>query len=248
VEGAVRPTQAQVCHHLEEFKTKIVSVGHDFKADNEKWKQLGKQLTTYLEASNSGVIEVKYHQTTPNFGRMFANRSLSLQNITRAVRHTIAGDLYWDVDVENAHPTILEFICKQRNIQTAALSLYNARRDEVLDKMMTASGLNRGDMKKLFLSIMNGGTADYEKLATPPVFISMFKNECKNIWTSLIALDPKRFEECKAARIRTGKNYNHDGSFANKMLCDFENKILGVIVICSILASLLTPARCASMA
>jgi len=173
---------------------------------------------------------VKYHQTTPNFGRMFANRSLSLQNITRAVRHTIAGDLYWDIDVENAHPTILEFICKQRNIQTAALSLYNSRRDEVLNKMMTDSGLNRGDMKKLFLSIMNGGTADYEKLVTPPLFITMFKNECKAIWSSLIALDPKRYEECKAERIRTGKNYNHDGSFANKMLCDFENKILGVIV------------------
>lgn len=219
-----------IIDHLEELKTKIVSVGHDFKADNEKWKQLGKQLSTYLDASNNGVIEVKYHQTASNFGRMFANRSLSLQNITRAVRHTIAGDLYWDIDVENAHPTILEFICKQRGIETPALSLYNERRDEVLDKMMEASKLGRGDVKKLFLSIMNGGNADYDRLASPPPFITMFKTECNRIWGSLITLDPNRFEECKAERIRSGKNYNHDGSFANKMLCDFENKILGVIV------------------
>lgn len=85
--------------HLEEFKDKITSTGHDFKADNEKWQQQHTQLSRYLAASRNGVVPVKYHQTAPKFGRMFANRSQSLQSITRAVRHTIAGDLYDDIDI-----------------------------------------------------------------------------------------------------------------------------------------------------
>lgn len=219
-----------IIDHLEEYKAKIISVGHDFKKDDEKWKQQHIQLTRYLEASKNGVVAVKYHQTTPEYGRMFANRSQSLQNITRAVRHTIAGGLYLDIDIENAHPVILEHLCKQRMIDTPVLTLINKNREAALEMVMKPTGMSRGDAKQLFLAIMNGGTRDYKKLANPPDVVKLFYGECHSIWKQLIALDPKRFEECKAARIKAGKDYNHDGSFANKMLCDFENRILAVMV------------------
>lgn len=88
-----------IIDHLEQYKTKIISVGHDFKENDEKWKQQHKQLTRYLEASKNGVLSVKYSGVRPHV----ANRSMSLQGITRAVRHTIAAEFYWDIDIENAH-------------------------------------------------------------------------------------------------------------------------------------------------
>jgi hypothetical protein len=82
----------------------------------------------------------------------------------------------------------------------------------------------------VILAIMNGGKADYEKLDPKPIFLSKFKTECGDIWAAMILADPNRFLECKAARIKAGKDYNHQGSFINKTLCHWENKILGVIV------------------
>ena len=219
-----------IIDHLDEFKAKIITTGHDFKDDNEKWQQQHTQLTKYLNASSNGIIDVGYHQTTPQFGRMFANRSMSLQNITRAVRHSIAGDLYYDIDIENAHPTILAHICKQKGIPTPLLTSYNAQREAVFEVIMKDTGLKRGDVKQLFLSIMNGGESDYKKLTKPNVIVDGFKEECQRIWKGLIFLDPARYEECKAARIKGGKDYNHEGSFANKLLCDMENRILAVMV------------------
>ena len=58
--------------HLEEYKEKIMSVGYDFQKDASKWSNLHKQLSTYLNASKNGVVDVTYHQTTPQFGRMFS--------------------------------------------------------------------------------------------------------------------------------------------------------------------------------
>jgi len=46
-----------------------------------------------------------------NSGRLYANGGLSLQSIKRRIRHTVAGDLYDDVDMVNAHPTILAQLC-----------------------------------------------------------------------------------------------------------------------------------------
>lgn len=229
-----------VIDHLDEYKTKIMSTGHDFKDDNEKWQQQHTQLTKYLNASSNGVIDVSYHQPSPRFGRMFANRSQSLQNITRAVRHTIAGDLYYDIDIENAHPTILAYICKQKGIPTPLLTSYNAQREKVFEAIMKDTGLNRGDVKQLFLSIMNGGESDYNKLVKPNIIVDGFKQECQRIWKGLIFLDPVRYEECKTTRIKAGKNYNHEGSFANKLLCDMENQILAVMVNFFKLAGLVT--------
>ena len=57
---------------------------------------------------NINTINVAYKQNK-NKGRHFAIGSLSLQNIPREIRHTIAGDLYLDIYIKNAHP---ELICQ----------------------------------------------------------------------------------------------------------------------------------------
>jgi hypothetical protein len=61
---------------------------------------------------------------------------VSLQGITRAVRHTIASEFYEDIDIENAHPTILAHVCKQviPDLKTPYLNHYIRDRNAVIEK------------------------------------------------------------------------------------------------------------------
>ena len=70
---------------------------------------------------------------------------------------------------------------------------------------------------KQILSIINGG----EKAVgdNPPEWLSEFKKEMKQIH--------KKKREAQPGD--QAKTYNHEASYMNTLLCDFENKILQVI-------------------
>lgn len=65
----------------------------------------------YLAKSKNGSVEVKYFQHNDK-GRLFAVDSLSLQCLPREIRATIANDLYYDIDMVNAHPILVEYIAR----------------------------------------------------------------------------------------------------------------------------------------
>ncbi len=50
----------------------------------------------YFRKSKKGKINVKYHRKN-NIGRLFADKSISLQNMPRIIRGTIANKYYYDV-------------------------------------------------------------------------------------------------------------------------------------------------------
>ena len=66
----------------------------------------------YVAKSKKGSIKgtkkvnVSYKQNN-NIGRYFACGSLSLQSLPREIRHTIANDYYYDIDISNCHPVLL---------------------------------------------------------------------------------------------------------------------------------------------
>ena len=70
-----------------------------------------KIAENYLKNSLNGEIEVSYKQNNKK-GRFCAIGSLSLQSMAKEIRHSIAKDYYVDIDVVNAHPVILEHLCK----------------------------------------------------------------------------------------------------------------------------------------
>ncbi len=85
-------------------------------------------------------------------------------NTPREVRHTIANHLYQDVDVKNAHPVILAFLCKQRKIPCPLLEEYINNRDEKLALIST----NKEIAKSVVLSTLNGGVSAMKQLEHPP--------------------------------------------------------------------------------
>ena len=76
-------------------------------------------LKKYMKRVKNGrEVPVNYKQRN-NLGRYFAKSGVrelnggmgGLQNMPRVVRHTIAGEYYWDVDIKNAHPNFLLKYC-----------------------------------------------------------------------------------------------------------------------------------------
>ena len=121
--------------------------------------------------TKTGHINVSYNNRN-NAGRLFADCCLSLQNINHKIRHTIGGEYYIDVDMVNAHPVILEYICKELKIKCPYLSFYNLNREKIFKKYLEV-GFERDDIKKLMLVIINGGSGIYKKVRRKKVEIEL---------------------------------------------------------------------------
>jgi hypothetical protein len=178
----------------------------------------------YLKKSVYGEIAVTYKQNK-GFGRLNAVGSRSLQSLPREIRHSIAGHLYVDVDIVNAHPVILEWLCINLGYPHEKLSYYNANREKVLVEHMEA-GDDRGDVKIAYLSMTNGGCLDFYNLTKQTAFGEAYRSELMQIHKKFAEDNPEAFEEQKQVRIDAKKDYNHAAGYTNVVLCDWENKIL----------------------
>ena len=184
----------------------------------EKKKEFDPLLSLKKIIKNQSPINnVSYlpSKNLKNMGRLFA-QSASLQNLPREFRGAI-GDNYYDLDMENAHPSILLQYCQKNDIKCEALEYYVNNRNEVINKIMNDFQLDKSDVKQLFLSVMNGGKRDG---ITDPFFMK-FKTECERIHTFIASLNPKLLKDvCKR------KEFNVNGSLTNIILCNTENEIL----------------------
>lgn len=180
----------------------------------------------YLYNSHHGQIDVAYHQSGGR-GRFFANDSLSLQCLCREIRHTIAREYYVDVDVVNAHPVILSRLCKMNNIECPILDMYVSVRDKVFQKMK----LDPAMCKTIILSLTNGGTKDYDEHKDKleewsAKFLLSYKFEMARLHETFATSNKADFDAHVAKREGKGESNNHQASYMNILLCEFENKIL----------------------
>jgi hypothetical protein len=166
----------------------------------------------------NGINHVKYDQSKnlKDKGRLFA-QTASLQNLPREIRGALTYENYYDIDMINAHPVILAQYCKKNDIDCPNLEYYVKNRDQIIQEISNDNpSLNRSDIKKLFLLLMNGGNRYIDNN-----FLNNFKKEVKLIHTQINVLNPL-IEKA----IRKRKEYNVNGSITNIILCEIENKLL----------------------
>lgn len=182
--------------------------------------------TKLLQRSSDGVLKVNYHQPGGrNFGRFFADGGVSLQSICREIRHSIASEFYDDLDMVNAHPVILRFLCQEHKIDCDRLNDYIENRERHITDLIADNEIDRDDAKRVFLSLINAGSGDYSALTKPTRFIRRFKQETADILEELCELYPQEFE----SRKKSNPN-NPMGSTVNALMCDWENKILQCVL------------------
>ncbi len=74
--------------------------------DNEK-----EQLKGMLNKIRNGKMIVDYEVAEYKAGRVYCKKSLGLIGLRRSLRHALAYDKYVDIDIENAHPSMLYQLC-----------------------------------------------------------------------------------------------------------------------------------------
>ena len=93
-----------------------------------------KILAEYLRKASPqqdySTVDVTYCSAKgADRGRQFAKGAQSLQGMCRQVRHTIAGQLYHDIDMVNAHPVIMQQYCTKQGWACPVLKAYIKERE-----------------------------------------------------------------------------------------------------------------------
>jgi hypothetical protein len=142
---------------------------------------LRQQLKGYYANRKDDYIPVKYlfSKNLIDKGRLYAQYSLSLQNLKKEIRHTLAKDFYYDIDMVNAHPTLILQYCKDNNIECEHLGRYVTNRDKTLKKIQDAYNIDRNQAKKLVLRLCYLGNYIIEKEDPKTSEIKEFKPKKK---------------------------------------------------------------------
>jgi hypothetical protein len=145
-------------------------------------------------------------------GRLYCGNSIQgLQSKFRGflMTHTT------DIDMKNAHPVILKYICSLHNIQCPNLEYYISNREIILSEFE-----DRDEGKTAFLQAVNDNK--FNRKITNRCFKN-FEKEMREL-QQLITSIPE-YQDIKSS-VPEHKKSNWDGSAINRILCMYENKIL----------------------
>lgn len=197
----------------------------------------------FKQLNRDGTVTVDYKQNLVN-GKPRA-RMLNklpgrhaLQSITRRVRQTICKDNQLDVDMANAHPSLLRGWCRKNNILCPNLDFYIDNREACLAKFPCS----RSEAKVIMLAALNGQGLRSEIDGNPtPSTYRLFHQELNSvIREKVVELFPEEYEWYLSrwkAKKRTKKQIRKDGkddveaakrSLLSMHMNDMENQALQV--------------------
>ena len=200
-----------------------------------------QQLINILTSIKGSSLTVKYNYSkkAKNFGRVYAEGSLSLGCLQRKIRGTLAKGTYIDIDISNAHPNMILHFLKKNGFKHSSYEKYCMDRETYLNKVMNASNCSRGEAKRFFISAGNGGkyrswlfNLPREEAKGP-----IDSSELCNLWAEFSGeavilankfIDTNRERYDSWLKKRT-KKYNEVFGFLAIMLQDYERQILEVM-------------------
>ena len=110
-----------------------------------------KHITTYKLGRDVKSAE--------NAGRFCAVKGEGLQCLSRDCRSALAQKYYWDIDIVNAQPTLLQQYAEKRGWVCDTLRRYNQTREHFIGELMDALGVDRGEAKQRITALCFGGSA-----------------------------------------------------------------------------------------
>ncbi len=178
-------------------------------------KNWAKKLCTEYrsEEYTDEQVGYKYSKKLITNGREYADR-FSVQNLQRDLRAYLCSKKYVDVDIKNAHPSILYYLMKKYYPEESFtfLRTYVKNRDEVLKKIPNA--------KNQILIIMNGNKSYDGKNKFLIDLDIEFKKAQKLLFEQVNEFTKDIFN------FKALNKQNKYGRFLNIVLCCFEKKVL----------------------
>ena len=203
---------------LEQFVTFRNKPEKSKKDNTDKYKLLRNICNVIIH--NNGQFDMNYaysRDTHPELGGRYYSCN-GIQGVSKFIRGFLASHTT-DIDMKNAHPTILKWICKKHNIDCPQLSYYVENRETILMKHD-----NPDVIKTAYLKMVN----------TNKPLPRCFKDEQMRAFDKEMGKIQKRIleiEEYKPIRDlipNDKKLQNEEGSMINRVLCMYENRILNV--------------------
>ena len=191
------------------------------RVDFAQTKTILKKYLKSKDITGSSIITYDYSSKS-NDGRLFSQVA-SLQGLPRVVRHTIAKEFYWDIDIKNAHPVIFKWYCDDKGVKCDNLTYYINNRDECLADLMDKCKLSKDNAKSSVLALINGGIADMPDKRHPDWYNDLFV-EIQLSHEQVAKNYPKYVSAVK--RQKGDKTFNINGKVCNKMFCHYEGIIL----------------------
>lgn len=190
------------------------------KNDDERMKLFNavqKYCDTMLKTRGECKRIYSYTENLPKSGRLYSGNSL--QTLKKEFRGFLCSGFTTDIDMKNAHPTILLYLCKKHKIHCAELEYYCNNRENVLSQFP-----DRDAAKDLFLTALNCDTHNTKERSD--VF-KKFDKECKQIQKQLTQI-PEYHEIVSSVPV--DRTYNWVGSAINRIMCVYENIILQNVI------------------
>lgn len=195
---------------------KFKSVSKPFKSQVAAKEQYNIMQSYVSNRLKCGLVMYDYSSGKSD-GRLFAK--CGIQGLCKNVRGFLA-DHTVDIDMVNAHPVILENVCKKLNIFCLNLSNYVTNRDEVLERICKDDKCDTNTAKMSILIATN--CTPKQSFKTNSEFLKNYTYEMKMI--RKVLLETESYDYLKDfARHDKG---NFEGSFVNHILCKYENIIL----------------------
>ncbi|CAC5382150.1 unnamed protein product [Mytilus coruscus] len=166
---------------------------------------------------------MNYYQLN-KFGRYWTEGDMGIQNMSRKIRHTLCQNFMYDIDMKNAHPTLLSWYCHDNGINCTGLDAYIENREKYMADWMMHTGNTRDEVKAHLLAIINGRKVMLDP--QDPKWYKEFYNGMIHISDSIVKLRPDLYELAKKSKNKKGTNYNIEGTTVNYVMCSLENKAL----------------------
>lgn len=225
------------------------------RADYEHatYEQAFTIVNRFCAIKAAGSSDVSYRQQGQHkTGRRFSEGG-SLQGLHRQIRHAIAGELYHDLDIENAHPTFARQVARDLNVAHPLLDTYVDNRDACIQRWIgtthpSADGPvtldSRGAVKGHVLKLLYGGGSANTSSAELNAFHAATRLLLERVYNDKTFRSFRR----RADKVQEEKGpdafQNPKGTCLSYLLCDIEDKALRVMEECADAAGAAVGALC----
>mgnify|MGYP003656956087 CR=1 FL=1 len=238
----------EICNHEIAEKLKNISIEDYLRLcdkqiteenilDAKGWLTIMKRYCKEsVENKEKGMIVTYKFAKNCNEGRLYASTE-SLQQIKKEFRGVLCDGLYYDFDMVNAHPVILNNICKTNDIKFKSetkdtaikikyLNEYCEDRNNKIMELCEDDNITKEEAKLLFIKSINTEykVTKYNQKKIKNKFFIEFDNEIKAIMKQLIKKCPEEYNI-----IKQKEKDNINGKFISYICRKHESIILNKV-------------------
>jgi len=123
-----------------------------------------KNLRAYKKLARDGnKCLIKYvfgkKWESESFGDLYAYQGIGLASFEKNIRACLAAKYYFDIDIANAHPSIIQNYCNENGWACPVLDKFILERKEILEAICKEHSRDRWWAKEECIKVFNGGVS-----------------------------------------------------------------------------------------